>query len=243
MPLPPTLEVRLVDKKKLTPSVCALTFERVDGGSFVFEAGQWVSLVLPLPTGELRRAYSIASPPSDTPRFDLAVTHVSGGPGSGYLHDMEPGATLKAIGPQGFFTRPIDKSGPSLFIATGTGVTPLRSMMHAALAKGDENPLWLVFGVRTEEDILYREELEQLAKKHPNVRVIFTLSRAPDAWQGRRGYVQTHVGELWAELEALGLGKTHAYACGLQKMVGAVRDLLRKQLLVPREQVHAERYD
>jgi CDP-4-dehydro-6-deoxyglucose reductase, E3 len=243
MPLPPTLDVRLVDKKTLSPSVCELTFERVDGSSFIFEAGQWVSLVLPLPAGELRRAYSIASPPSDTPRFDLAVTHVSGGPGSGYLHDMRPGTTLKAIGPQGFFTRPIDRSGPSLFIATGTGVTPLRSMMHAALESGDVNPLWLVFGVRTEEDILYLEELEELARERSNVRVIFTLSRGSDSWQGRRGYVQAHVSELWNELEALGLGKTHAYACGLQKMVGAVRDLLRKQLKVPREQVHAERYD
>jgi ferredoxin-NADP reductase len=243
MPLPPTLEVRLIYKKALTPSVCELTFERVDGGSFAFEAGQWVSLVLPASAGELRRAYSIASPPGDTPRFELAVTHVSGGPGSSFLHDIVPGATLKAIGPQGFFTRPIDKAAPSLFIATGTGVTPLRSMMHAALAAQDPHPLWLVFGVRTEEDLLYRQELEFLASEHTNVRVLFTLSRGGESWQGKRGYVQTHVPELWSELEALGLGKPHAYVCGLQKMVGAVRDLLRKQLGVPREQVHGERYD
>ena len=49
--------------------------------------------------------------------------------------------------------------------------------------------------------------------------------------------------ELWDELGGLGLGPQHAYICGLQKMVGAVRELLRKEMGVPREQVHAERYD
>lgn len=243
MPLPPTLEIRLVAKKKLTPSVCQLTFERADGNVFDFEAGQWVSLVLPLQAGELRRAYSIASPPNRTPSFELAITHVNNGPGSTFLHDIQPGATLKAIGPQGFFTRPLEKTGPSLFIATGTGVTPLRSMMRAALSEGDKQPLWLVFGVRTEEEILYRDELEELARTHPNVRVHFSLSRPEGSWAGKTGYVQVHVPAMWRELEALGAGRVHAYVCGLQKMVGGVRDLLRKEMGVPREQVHAERYD
>ena len=243
MALPPTIEVRLVEKRQLTPAVRELTFERTDGVTFAFEAGQWVSLVLPHPEGELRRAYSIASPPFGSPRFEVAITQVEGGPGSTFLHDLPLGATLTAIGPQGFFTRPFHKSGPSLFVATGTGITPLRSMIRTAASAGSVMPLWLVAGVRTEGDIIYRDELESLAQANPHVRVEFTLSRANDEWRGRRGYVQTHVKELWNELEALGLGPPHAYICGLQKMVGAVRELLRKEMGVPREQVHAERYD
>jgi ferredoxin-NADP reductase len=53
--------------------------------------------------------------------------------------------------------------------------------------------------------------------------------------------VQTHVEGLWRELEKH--GEPHAYICGLERMVGAVRDLLRKQMNVPRQQVHSERYD
>src|SRR3954464_11868189 len=114
----------------LSPSVRELAFERADGAAFAFEAGQWVSLVLPHDDADLRRAYSIASAPDGSPRFELAITHVMDGPGSSYLHTVEPGATIKAIGPQGFFTRPVAaKSGASLFIATGTGVTPFRSMI------------------------------------------------------------------------------------------------------------------
>jgi hypothetical protein len=54
--------------------------------------------------------------------------------------------------------------------------------------------------------------------------------------------VQTHVERLWSELAALG-APPHAYVCGLQRMVGSVRDLLRKDMAIPREQVHSERYD
>ncbi len=240
---PPTVEVRLVERRSLSPSVCELTFEVLGTEAFHFDAGQWVSLVLPLPSGELRRAYSIASAPNGTPHFQLAVTHVEGGPGSSYLHDMAEGATLRAIGPQGFFTRPVGTIGPSLFIATGTGVTPFRSMIHAALAQGGGVPLWLLFGAREEHDLLYRAELEELAAKHPEVRVELTLSRGHEGWTGRRGYVQEHVPSLWRELEAKGAGTPHAYVCGLHQMVGAVRDLLRKEMHVPRDQVHGERFD
>src|SRR5690349_16257527 len=83
MPLPPTFEARLVENRALTPTVRELTFARDGGEPFEFEAGQWVSLVLPLPTGELRRSYSIASPPTaGSSQFQIAVTHVAGGPGS-----------------------------------------------------------------------------------------------------------------------------------------------------------------
>jgi ferredoxin-NADP reductase len=220
----------------LTPAVRELTFERADGAAFDFHAGQWVSLILPSKDGEMRRSYSIASSPDGTPRFEIAVTHVEGGPGSTILHSLEPGSLVRMIGPQGFFTHTGD---PSLFIGTGTGVTPLRSMLKAQIASG--KPLWLILGVRRQIDLLYKDELEQLAHDHPNVRVEFTLSRPDEGWSGRTGYVQTHVRELWSALEKF--GPPHAYICGLQRMVGAVRDLLRKDMSIPRQQVHSERYD
>ena len=249
MPPPPTFTARLVRSTQLTHAVKELVFERVDGAPFAFDAGQWVNLVLPLAAGEARRSYSIASAPDGSPRFELAITHVQDGPGSTYLHALEPGTTLEVVGPQGFFTRPLATAPPSLFVATGTGVTPLRSMLHAAIAAKHPAPMWLVFGVRSERDLLYREELERLARENANVRVELTLSRPSDAWpsDARRGYVQTHVRELWTELDALGrnagLGAPHAYVCGLLRMVGSVRELLRKDMGLPRQQVHTERYD
>jgi ferredoxin-NADP reductase len=250
MPLPPPFEARLVGARALTPSVRELTFERVDGQPMAFEPGQWVNLLLPIaagdPEGHAKRSYSIASAPDGSPRFDIAVTHVRGGPGSTWLHEVQPGATVSAIGPQGFFTRPGSSAPPSLMIATGTGITPMRSMLRAALAAGSRAPTWILLGVRHEEDVVYGDELAALAGAHPFVRFEATLSRPRGAWSGRRGYVQTHVRELWDGLGALAreTGELpHAYVCGLERMVGSVRDMLRKEMGLPRQQVHGERYD
>jgi ferredoxin-NADP reductase len=253
--LPPTFEARLVGARTLAPSVRELTFERLDGQPMAFEPGQWVNAFLPvepeaagLPDaiGEkapLKRSYSIASAPNGSPRFEIAVTRVQNGPGSSWLHAVEHGATLAFVGPQGFFTRAAAAPPPSLMIATGTGITPMRSMLHASLAAGAQAPTWILLGVRHEEDLLYADELDAIARAHPFVRFEATLSQPRGAWAGRRGYVQTHVRELWAALGAVGGGEPHAYVCGLERMVGSVRELLRKDLGVARQQVHSERYD
>src|SRR5262249_43756821 len=153
---------RLAKARKLSPNVRELGFERTDGAPFEFQAGQWASLVLPLAEGEARRAYSIASPPNGTNRFEIAVTRVEQGPGSTYLHELAIGEPLRVIGPQGFFTRPRGTTQHSLFVGTGTGVTPLRSMIEDALAHDDTSRMTLLFGVRHEEDRLYQEEFDAL---------------------------------------------------------------------------------
>jgi CDP-4-dehydro-6-deoxyglucose reductase len=237
--LPPTFEARLACARPLTPSVRELVFERVDGLPMAFEPGQWVSSVFE----GAKRSYSIASDPNASPRFDIAVTHVPNGPASTRLHALEPGEVLRFTGPQGFFTRSGAASlAPALFVATGTGVTPMRSMLRAAVAQSTM-PLWLVLGVRREEDLLYEAEFRALALAHPTFRFEPSLSQPRDTWTGRRGYVQTHVRALWDELCARDPGAPHAFVCGLERMVGSVRELLRKEMALPRQHVHSERYD
>jgi ferredoxin-NADP reductase len=208
----------------------------------------------------IKRAYSVASSPGEhggpTPptRFDITVTRVTGGPGSELLHALPEGATLRTIGPQGLFTRRADEGTPSLFVGTGTGVAPLLSMMRAAIAAGAREPLWLLFGARHQEDVLYRDEIEALAGLHPNIRYEITLSRPRPGWPGREGYVQVHLPEILAALREVisqagghpqtpGDAAPHAYVCGLDRMVSAVKDRLRNELGLDRKRVHAERYD
>jgi CDP-4-dehydro-6-deoxyglucose reductase, E3 len=246
MPLPPPFEARLASTRTLTPNVRELTFERVDGAPMAFDPGQWVNVLLPIAQAEsqeLKRSYSIASPPDGSPRFSIAVTRVKDGPGSTWLHEVEPGPTLAFVGPQGFFTRPVATAPPSLMVATGTGVTPMRSMLFAAIAAGSRVPAWVLLGVRHQADLLYADELRAAASGHPWVRFEATLSQPPEGWTGRRGYVQTHVQALWEELAAAGGGEAHAYVCGLERMVGSVRELLRQGMGLPRQRVHSERYD
>ncbi len=231
----------------LSPSVVSLEFERVDGLPLAFKAGQWLNLTLPLPGESIRRAYSIASPPWGASQFEIAVTLVQptsdipGGRGSALLHALQPGDVLDASGPHGFFVRDPYSPVSALFIATGTGVTPLRSMAQAAAAASAQASMRLLFGARHEEDILYRDEWREL-EKNIDFRADYTLSQPGDLWDGKRGYVQAHVREIWDELTARGK-PAHVYICGLKPMVTAVRDLLRNEMQLPREVVHSERYD
>lgn len=241
---PETFDVTLTSARTLAPAVRELVFERVDGRPMDFRAGQWVNLVLPLAGGEQKRAYSIASAPAATPRFELAVTRVASGPGSAYLHELPLGATLRAIGPQGFFVREGDEA--SVFVGTGTGLTPLRSMLRDALARGSRTPLALLLGFRHEEDILYKDELEAVARDHEHVALAITLSQPRPDWSGRRGYVQAHLPEVGAELARRagpGAPMLHVYVCGLERMVKAVREVARGPLGLDRRHVHGERYD
>ena len=230
--------------RSLTPNVRELVFERLDGQPMEFLPGQWVNALLPIgPEPALKRSYSIASRPDGSPRFEIAVTRVRGGPGSTWLHALDTGAVLAFIGPQGFFTRVPKGAPPSLMVATGTGVTPMRSMVRAAVAEGARSPIWLLLGVRHEEDVLYGDEFEALACEHDFVRFEPTLSQPRGIWGRRRGYVQAHLRELWSELARESGEKPHAYVCGLERMISSVRGILRKDIGLPREVVHSERYD
>ena len=222
----------------LSPDVRELTFD--PGPGFAFTPGQWVSLRIPRPDDAepLSRSYSIASWPRSDGGIDLAVTRVTEGPGSEYLHQITPGATLAMTHAQGFFTMPQPLPRPVLMVATGTGVAPLRSMLHAAFEQDNPHPITLLFGVRTEVDLLYRQEFEALARNHSLFRFEPTLSRPGDGWAGRSGYVQTHLADLTASL-----GPCDVYVCGLHAMINGVRKVLKDTLGFTRENIHTERYD
>ena len=246
MSVPAPFRARLIAERPLAPGVRELKFERIDGERLVYEAGQWVNLLMPIggEGGEvLKRSYSIASPPVEEPVFEVTVTRVEGGPGSSFLHALALGEELEVHGPSGFFVRRNDE--PALFVGTGTGLTPLRSMLHDALIRKEEGtPFHLMAGFRFEQDRLYQEEFASLSEGHPNFSAECTLSRPSDTWTGNAGYVQTHVPRIYEALSARSGGRpVHVYICGLQKMVSEVRDLLRKQMNLPRELVHSERYD
>ncbi len=260
-PATETFDAKLVAARTMSPSVRELVFERVGGAAVRFEPGQWFNLLVPKGDGtDAKRAYSIASAPADTARFEIAVTRVDGGEASKLLHDLSVGESVRAIGPSGFFTRVSAEPTSALFIGTGTGVTPLRSMILAAIGRApppiaiyanadtratssdiaERRRLWLLLGVRREDEILYRDELEALAAAHSAFRFHVSLSQPSADWRGLTGYVQTHVGELWKQL---GDPNAHAYICGLERMVKSVKDVLRGDLGVGRKQVHQERYD
>ena len=232
----PMRKAKLVRARTLTPIVRELTFD--PGPEFAFEPGQWVSFRIPAEGEDLARSYSIASAPRSDGCFDLAVTRVEEGPGSNYLHGLQIGEPMKLSRAQGFFTQD-EFERPAIMVATGTGVSPFRAMLQALDAQGEfPHPVYLLLGVRTEQDILYRKEFEALSAER-QLTFIPTLSRGEDSWNGRRGYVQNHLAELIARHD----GACDVYVCGLSKMVKDVRKILKSDLGLTKDKIHSERFD
>ena len=233
-----TVTARLARSTPLSGFTKHLEFEIESAPKFGFVPGQWLSLKQTKPDNEeLTRAYSIASPP-DGNRFALCLNRVQDGFMSNYLCDLEVGAEISAQGPFGnFILRPPLRD--TIFIATGTGIAPYRSMLQWLFAdhsRHQNKQFWLLFGSRTEKDIYYHEEFLALAAGH-NLHYLPTLSRGDGTWKGLRGYVQEHVAEI-----VNGRTDIQAYICGLDKMVSANRDLL-KSLGWDRRAILYEKYD
>ena len=235
-----TFTTHLVRTQALSAFTKHLEFEVKGIPRFGFVAGQWLSFKTNKPDGEeITRAYSIASPPSEDNRFALCLNRVQDGFMSNFLCDMKEGDEIRCQGPFGdFILRPPLRD--TIFIATGTGIAPFRSMLHWLLAdpaRHQDKQLWLVFGNRTEKDIYYHDEFLALAAKHANFHYLPTLSRGDAAWQGLRGYVQEHVPGI-----VQGRTDMHAYICGLDKMIKANRELL-KGMGWDRKSILYEKYD
>jgi ferredoxin-NADP reductase len=226
----------------LSESVRALELRAVDGAPVGHVAGQWINLDVPVASqaGVARRAYSIASSPAGcaADSFEIAVTRVLDGEASIALHGLAVGAQLPFDGPHGFFTREAERDEAALLVGTGTGLCPLRAMLEEELARDTGPRIALLFGCRTERDILWREQLEAWAREQPRFSLHVTLSRPSAEWPGRSGYVQTHVRELATEL-----GKPLVYACGLSPMIADVRRVLKEELGYDRKRIRSERYD
>lgn len=223
----------------LSPSVRGLVLALDGDAHFDYVAGQYVSVRL---AGiDEKRDYSIANAKRTDNRLELAVTKVDGGPVSSALHTLPVGAELAVSGPHGLFVRShLSPEIPTLFVGTGTGLAPLRAMIQEELAaRPHSGPrIQLLFGCRSAADQLWREELSALAAVHSRFRYDVTLSRPDEGWTGKSGYVQTH---LAAELATI--PDANVFVCGLSKMVGDVRKVLKHDLGLDRRRVHSERYD
>jgi ferredoxin-NADP reductase len=214
-------------------------FEVLGVENFAFTPGQFVSVVEPFPGKEIIRAYSIASP-RDGNRFALCLNRVLDGPMSSYLFHLKPGDEVEMGEPLGYFT--LRHPGHrSVFIATGTGIAPFRSMLLEHLPKSHPR-ITLLFGVRNEEGLLYRDDLEHLAKRYESFRFLPTITRPTETWMGRTGRVQQHLDEALAVPSYEDQSTLDVYICGLKQMVDDVRAELKKRGF-DRKQIIYEEYD
>lgn len=243
--------LKLVARRMVAPTVTHLTFLRDDGQALDFIPGQYVRIHLRAADGtELRRSYSLATVhdhalgPGEA--VELAVSYVPGGTATVLFEGLAPGDRIEASGPYGeFHLLPEDRNRRYLLVASGTGVTPFRSMLpeleRLMAERGIE--VVLLFGARSPDTLIYGDEFRAFADRHPGFRFVPCFSRqlpGADSVHAhadvREGYVQTHLAEF-----APDPAHDIAYLCGNPAMVDAAVQTLAAFGL-PEAHIRHEKY-
>jgi len=205
-----------------TPRVKTIAFDVPDW--LGHRAGQHVDVRLTAEDGyQAQRSYSIASAPDGT-RIDLTVERLDDGEVSPYLTDeLRPGDQIELRGPVGgYFVWEPSQGGPLLLVAGGSGVVPLMAMIRLRAKAGSAADTRLLFSSRSWDDVIYRNELEQL--EGSGLRVVHTLTRSqPHHWTG---YARRVDAELLAAVGPSPAERPHVYVCGPTPFVEAVAEAL-----------------
>ena len=222
-----------------TTGTVTISFEVVDDEPFQFAPGHFVGIRAELPEWGVRVSpYCIMSPPGEGRTFQLIVRLVPEGPLSAYLASLRPGDLISFRGPLGRSMVPKEDDTDLVLLATGVAIGPVLSLAHHLLDEdeGFSRGFQVFWGLRQEEDVCLRDELETLAGAHPNFGYYISLSRPSSGWAGPRGRLTETVPQMVDEVD----GK-HFYLIGNGAMIEEVRAAL-SELGVSRKLIYEERY-
>jgi ferredoxin-NADP reductase/DMSO/TMAO reductase YedYZ heme-binding membrane subunit len=206
---------------------------------FDFLPGQYLNLTLVIEGQKVRRSYTIASPPTRVGYCELTVKREERGLSSRHLHDaVRTGSLLDVQAPAGRFTFNGTEADRIVLIAGGVGITPLMAKIRYLTDLSWPGDIDLVFSARTERDIIFRDELDALRRRHPNLHVTITLTRDDGAgWRGERGRITPAL--LTRAVPEIAARRVHI--CGPTEMTDPTRQMLR-DLGVPGEAIHVESF-
>ncbi|MRR15954.1 MAG: 2Fe-2S iron-sulfur cluster binding domain-containing protein [Deltaproteobacteria bacterium] len=188
---PEKLNLAVSEIATLTASTKSIKVVCEDGSLPPFQAGQYINIVIE--TGGIRtsRPYSIASSPTQTGYYEIAVRRVEDGFVSNYLLDcLKPGDRLESSSPAGnFHYNPLFHGSDLAFIAGGSGITPFMSMIRELADKNLNRRVHLLYGCRVEDDIIYRDELQRISEAHRNFTWDLVVSEPSPACIGLKGFI------------------------------------------------------
>ncbi|MFT3924938.1 MAG: ferredoxin--NADP reductase [Myxococcales bacterium] len=227
-----------------TPDSRVLYLEDISGAPIEFESGQFLTLAVQLPNERLLRSYSICTAPHSG-AVAVGVKRVQGGRASNYLNESaKVGDVLEARGPNGrFVLAPASQPRRVCLIAGGSGITPLLSHARHLLEREPDTSVAMIYGNRSESDVMFRGELERLWERYPERFVLrHVLSEPRGGISCTRGILDALT--LRDELARLPLGQspeTTYLVCGPEPMMDAALDTLAAAG-VPRARVLEERF-
>ncbi len=206
---------------------------------FDFMPGQYLNLSLMVDGKRVNRSYTIASSPTRVGYCELTVRREGRGVSSRHLHDaLREGSLLDVSAPAGRFTFTGSESESIVMIGGGVGITPLMAKIRYLTDLSWPGEIHLVFAVKSEGDIIFRDELDDLRRRHPNLRVTVTLTRdAGTTWQGERGRISPEL--LNRVVPQIAARRVHI--CGPGEMTDSIVRMLQG-LGVPDERIKLESF-
>lgn len=232
---PQQFKAKLADKQVFNDKYSQYNFTLVAPHQMEFDPGQYVSIVVD-EHGD-RRSYSIASKPENKDGFELLVDHTPQGSGTKLLQNLEFGAEINVMGPLGRFTFNKDEAVDELvFVATGSGIAPFRSMILSMLQEGTEKRnITLYWGMRHVEELFWQNDFQDLAESFSNFHFHPVISQAIEEWPLCRGRVTDCL-----RIHEIPVNGGY-YLCGNAHMIQDVTALLEEKG-VPNEHVHFEKF-
>lgn len=230
-----------------TPKAFTIKFAPPEDADFSYLPGQYLTLRTTVNGQQERRAFSLSSSPRTDDFLSVTIKAIADGVVSNYLREnLKPGETLESMPPMGKFTlKPqADRRQHHIFIGGGSGITPLMSMIKSALQDEPNSPLTLLYANQNQEEIIFREELENLARQYKDrFHLVHVLAEPEAGWQGIKGLIS---GELANELctEALQRVDEPAtfYLCGPTGLMEAAGKVLREDLKISEDNIKREWY-
>ena len=208
---------------------------------FNFLPGQFVTFDLPVSEKRLHRwkSYSIANHPDERNILEFCIVKSDDGLGTKYLfEEISEGSIVKFKGPDGGFVIPPDLSKEIVMICTGTGVAPFRSMIkHIVTNKLTFKGIHLIFGTRSEENILYRDEFEKIVRENPLFRYSVALSR-----ENKPPFHYGYIHNIYLTEYSVKNDERQFYICGWTKMIDEAVANILINLNYDRSQIHYELY-
>src|SRR6266705_3471474 len=223
---------KVVSSRQLTPSTRSIEVEKPR--AFVFRPTQFTFLQLLTEEGMDARPMSLATGPT-RPNLEYAV-RLSDSPYKRAFAALQPGDEVRVFGPIGDFV--LNEARPAVLLAGGIGITPLKGMAEYAADKALPIPIRLIHSNRSEDEIVYRPELDALEKQNAQFRVLHTLTRNADPkWLGPAGRIDRRL----VQEAARDLADPIYYVSGTPSMVVGTLELLRA-LDIPDASIEVEAF-
>jgi predicted ferric reductase len=208
---------------------------------FAFQPGQfgWI-IVDRSPFARVSHPFSFSSAAEGNTDGHVSLTIKASGDFTSRIASFPTGTRVYVDGPHGVFTMDRQQAQGYVFIAGGVGITPFYSMLLTMREREDVRPVILLYASRTWDDVIFREELDDLAAAMPNLHVTHVLQQPPADWHGETGFIDADM--ISRHVPAAQYKRFQFFACGAPVMLDAIEGLLLS-IGVPASQLNTERFD